>query len=465
MSENSKTRLGTERIGKLLFELSVPAITAQIINVLYNIVDRAYIGHIPEVGTQALTGVGVTMPVVMAISAFAALAAMGSAPRAGIMMGKKDYDAAEKIMGGSLFTLIVLAAALTASILLFGENILMMFGASAQTITYALDYINVYALGTIFVQLTLGLNAFISIQGFAKTSMLTVMIGAALNIALDPVFIFVLGMGVKGAAFATILSQGVSCIWVLSFLSSKKSILHIKRKNLRFNRKIMFPCIALGMSPFIMQFTESILFVCFNSSLQKYGGDLAVGAMTILSSAMQFSMLPLQGLTQVAQPVISYNYGAGKRERVRKAFRILLMCCCVYSVSFWCICMFAPQALVMIFADSQELIEFTTWAIRIYMAVSCILGIQVACQQTFVAIGNAKTSMFLALLRKVFLLIPLIYLLPHLLQDQVMAVFLAEPVADTIAVTATAVLFFFQYRKLKDQSADQRPEAPQGSTS
>lgn len=465
MSENSKTRLGTERIGKLLFELSVPAITAQIINVLYNIVDRAYIGHIPEVGTQALTGVGVTMPVVMAISAFAALAAMGSAPRAGIMMGKKDYDAAEKIMGGSLFTLIVLAAALTASILLFGENILMMFGASAQTITYALDYINVYALGTIFVQLTLGLNAFISIQGFAKTSMLTVMIGAALNIALDPVFIFVLGMGVKGAAFATILSQGVSCIWVLSFLSSKKSILHIERKNLRFNRKIMFPCIALGMSPFIMQFTESILFVCFNSSLQKYGGDLAVGAMTILSSAMQFSMLPLQGLTQGAQPVISYNYGAGKRERVRKAFRILLMCCCVYSVSFWCICMFAPQALVMIFADSQELIEFTTWAIRIYMAVSCILGIQVACQQTFVAIGNAKTSMFLALLRKVFLLIPLIYLLPHLLQDQVMAVFLAEPVADTIAVTATAVLFFFQYRKLKDQSADQRPEAPQGSTS
>ena len=465
MSENSKTRLGTERIGKLLFELSVPAITAQIINVLYNIVDRAYIGHIPEVGTQALTGVGVTMPVVMAISAFAALAAMGSAPRAGIMMGKKDYDAAEKIMGGSLFTLIVLAAALTASILLFGENILMMFGASAQTITYALDYINVYALGTIFVQLTLGLNAFISIQGFAKTSMLTVMIGAALNIALDPVFIFVLGMGVKGAAFATILSQGVSCIWVLSFLSSKKSILHIERTNLRFNRKIMFPCIALGMSPFIMQFTESILFVCFNSSLQKYGGDLAVGAMTILSSAMQFSMLPLQGLTQGAQPVISYNYGAGKRERVRKAFRILLMCCCVYSVSFWCICMFAPQALVMIFADSQELIEFTTWAIRIYMAVSCILGIQVACQQTFVAIGNAKTSMFLALLRKVFLLIPLIYLLPHLLQDQVMAVFLAEPVADTIAVTATAVLFFFQYRKLKDQSADQRPEAPQGSTS
>lgn len=465
MSENSKTRLGTERIGKLLFELSVPAITAQIINVLYNIVDRAYIGHIPEVGTQALTGVGVTMPVVMAISAFAALAAMGSAPRAGIMMGKKDYDAAEKIMGGSLFTLIVLAAALTASILLFGESILMMFGASAQTITYALDYINVYALGTIFVQLTLGLNAFISIQGFAKTSMLTVMIGAALNIVLDPVFIFVLGMGVKGAAFATILSQGVSCIWVLSFLSSKKSILHIKRKNLRFNRKIMFPCIALGMSPFIMQFTESILFVCFNSSLQKYGGDLAVGAMTILSSAMQFSMLPLQGLTQGAQPVISYNYGAGKRERVRKAFRILLMCCCVYSVSFWCICMFAPQALVLIFADSQELIEFTTWAIRIYMAVSCILGIQVACQQTFVAIGNAKTSMFLALLRKVFLLIPLIYLLPHLLQDQVMAVFLAEPVADTIAVTATAVLFFFQYRKLKDQSADQRPEAPQGSTS
>ena len=447
MNENSKTRLGTERIGKLLFELSVPAITAQIINVLYNIVDSAYIGHIPEVGTQALTGVGVTMPVVMAVSAFAALAAMGSAPRAGIMMGKKDYETAEKIMGGSLFTLVVLAVILTMSILLFGKDILMVFGASENTISYALDYINVYALGTIFVQLTLGLNAFISIQGFAKTSMLTVMIGAALNIVLDPVFIFVLDMGVKGAALATILSQGVSCLWVIFFLNSSKSILRIRRKSIRFDRRIMFPCIALGMSPFIMQFTESILFVCFNSSLQRYGGDLAVGAMTILSSSMQFSMLPLQGLTQGAQPVISYNYGAGNKERVRRAFRILLLSCFAYSAVFWCVCMFVPQALILIFADSAELIDFTTWAIRIYMAVSCILGIQVACQQTFVAIGNAKTSMFLALLRKVFLLIPLIYLLPHIMADQVMAVFLAEPVADTIAVTTTAVLFFRQYRK------------------
>lgn len=448
MGKQMNADLGNGSIGKLLFQLSVPAIAAQIINVLYNMVDRAYIGHIPEIGTQALTGVGVTMPVIMCISAFAALVSMGSAPRAGIMLGKKDSESAEKILGNSFFSLIVVAILLTAAILLFGEPILMLFGASENTISYALDYINIYALGTIFVQITLGMNAFISTQGFAKTSMLTVAIGAIINIILDPILIFGFDLGVKGAALATILSQSVSCIWVIRFLTSKKTVLRIKKENVRFNPKIMLPCIALGLSPFIMQFTEAVIAVCFNSSLYKYGGDIAVGAMTILTSIMQFSMLPLQGLTQGSQPIISYNFGAGNYERIKKTFRCLVVACLSYSTLIWAISIFAPKVFIMIFANTPELVDYTIWAVRIYMAVSCIFGIQIACQQTFIAIGNAKISMFLALLRKVFLLIPLIFLLPLFLEDKVFAVFLAEPIADFFAVVTTATMFFFTYRKL-----------------
>lgn len=446
--KSKTTDLGTGSVGKLLFSLALPAIAAQIINVLYNMVDRAYIGHIPEIGAAALTGVGVTMPVLMAVSAFAALVGMGSAPRAGIMMGRKDDETAEKIVGNSLFSLIVVAVVLTAVILLFARPILMVFGASENTIGYALDYINIYAIGTIFVQITLGMNAFISTQGFAKTSMLTVTIGAIANIILDPILIFGFNMGVKGAALATILSQGISCVWVLYFLSSKKSKLRIKKENIRFDKRIMLPCLALGISPFIMQFTEAVIAVCFNSSLLKYGGDIAVGAMTILTSIMQFSMLPLQGLTQGAQPIMSYNYGAGNMERVKKTFRLLLVSCVIFSTTLWAICMFAPLIFIKIFASTQELISFTEWAVRIYMATSCIFGIQIACQQSFIAMGNAKSSLFLALLRKVFLLIPLVFVLPLLFENKVMAVFLAEPVADFIAVVTTAVMFSFTYRKL-----------------
>ena len=448
MKKQKNADLGNGKIGKLLFQLSVPAIAAQIINVLYNMVDRAYIGHIPEIGTQALTGVGVTMPVIMAISAFAALVAMGSAPRAGIMLGKKDSDTAEKILGNSLFSLFVVSIILTIVILLFARPILMIFGASNNTIQYALDYINIYALGTIFVQITLGMNAFISTQGFAKISMLTVIVGAIINIILDPIFIFGLNLGVKGAALATILSQGISCLWVLRFLTSKKTVLRIKKENICFQPKIMLPCLGLGLSPFIMQFTEAIIAICFNTSLFKYGGDLAVGAMTILTSIMQFSMLPLQGLTQGAQPIISYNFGAGKFDRIKKTFKLLIISCLAYSTLIWAICMFAPKIFILIFANKPELIDYSIWAVRIYMAVSCIFGIQIACQQTFIAIGNAKISMFLALLRKVFLLIPLIFILPTFIQDKVMAVFLAEPIADFIAVTTTATLFYITFKKL-----------------
>lgn len=448
MNKQLNADLGNGSIGKLLFQLSVPAIAAQIINVLYNMVDRAYIGHIPEIGSQALTGVGVTMPVIMAISAFAALVAMGSAPRAGIMLGKKDSNTAEKILGNSFFSLIIVAIILTITILLFGEPILMIFGASENTVGYALDYLNIYAIGTIFVQITLGMNAFISTQGFAKTSMLTVAIGAIINIILDPILIFGFDMGVKGAALATILSQGVSCFWVIRFLTSEKTVLRIKKENVQFNPKIMLPCIALGLAPFIMQFTEAVIAVCFNSNLSKYGGDTAVGAMTILTSIMQFSMLPLQGLTQGSQPIISYNFGAGNFGRIKKTFKLLVISCLSFSTLIWAISMFAPKLFIMIFANSPELIDYSIRAVRIYMAVSCIFGIQIACQQTFIAIGNAKISMFLALLRKVFLLIPLIFILPAFFEDKAFAVFLAEPIADFFAVVTTASMFIYTFKKL-----------------
>ncbi|MEG0590361.1 MAG: MATE family efflux transporter, partial [Lachnospiraceae bacterium] len=330
-----------------------------------------------------------------------------------------------------------------------GHPILMLFGASGNTISYAWDYMKIYSIGTIFVQFSLGLNAFINAQGYAKTGMFTVAIGAICNIILDPIFIFGFHMGVKGAALATIISQAISCIWVLKFLLSKKSSLRIRKENLKPNTRTILPCLALGLSPFIMQFTESVLSVSFNTSLLKYGGDIAVGAMTILTSLMQFCMLPLQGLTQGAQPIISFNYGAGNIDRVKKTFKLLLKACLLYSTMLWAIAMFLPRIFIAIFTNSAALADYTTWSIRIYMAASLLFGIQIACQQTFIALGNAKTSVFLALLRKVILLIPLIFILPFFFSNQVMAVFLAEPIADTIAVTVTAILFTKNYRKLK----------------
>lgn len=445
--KNQEVNLGNDSVGKLLFELALPAITAQIINVLYNMVDRMYIGHIPDVGRNALTGVGITMPVIMAVSAFAALVSMGGAPRASIMMGRGDEEQAERIMGNCTSFLVVIALVLTAVFQIFGEQILWRFGASGDTIQYAWDYMKIYSMGTIFVQTALGLNAFITAQGYAKISMYTVMIGAVCNIILDPIFIFGLDMGVRGAALATIISQAVSSIWVVRFLTSKNSTLRIRKKNLSISAKILLPCLGLGVSPFIMQLTESILNICFNTSLRLYGGDIAVGAMAILSSVMQFSMLPLQGLTQGAQPIISYNYGAANGDRVKKTFKILLASAMMYSTLLWAVSMFIPQVFVSMFTNDEALTQYTVWAIRIYMATSLIFGAQLACQQTFIAIGNAKVSVFLALLRKVILLIPMIYIFPRFMQDQARAVFLAEPVADFIAVSVTVTMFSIVFRR------------------
>lgn len=448
-TQGKGTDLAEGKVGSLLFRLALPAILAQIINVMYNMVDRMYIGHIPEVGPDALTGVGVTMPLIMAVSAFAALVSMGGAPRASIMMGKQDRDAAERILGNCTAMLVITAVTLTLLILLTGRPILLLFGASENTIGYAWSYMRIYAVGTLFVQLSLGLNAFINAQGFAKTGMFTVAIGAVCNIILDPVFIFAFGMGVRGAALATILSQAVSSVWVVRFLISEKSMLRIRRKNLKLSAEVILPCVGLGVSPFIMQFTESVLSICFNTSLLKYGGDTAVGSMTIMASVMQFSMLPLQGLTQGAQPIISFNYGAGNIGRVKQAFRLLLGSALTYSTLLWALAMFVPQIFIAIFTADTALAQYTAWAIRIYMAASLLFGIQLSCQQTFIALGNAVTSVFLALLRKVILLIPLIFIFPLFLSDKVFAVFLAEPVADSIAVSVTAGLFIRQYRKLK----------------
>lgn len=451
---NQSANIGQGSVGKLLFKLALPAIVAQIINVLYNMVDRMYIGHIEGIGDVALTGVGVTMPIIMAVSAFAALVSMGSAPRASIMMGRKKNDEAENILGNSFVLLIVIAIITTALILIFGWDLLLFFGASENTVQYGWSYLQIYACGTIFVQLTLGLNAFISAQGFSTEAMKTILIGAILNIILDPIFMFPLNMGVQGAALATILSQAVSCVWVILFLCGKKTSLKLKKKYMTLRPSVFLPCIALGLSPFIMQFTESVITVCFNTSLLKYGGDIAVGAMTILSSVMQFSMLPLQGMTQGSQPIVSYNYGAGNLDRVKKTFTYLLVSCMIYSTTLWAISVFTPQLFVSIFTDKPELAAYTQHALQIYMSTSCLFGAQIACQQTFIALGNAKTSVFLAVLRKIILLIPLIYILPNFFADQAIAVFMAEPVADFLAVCTTVTLFTIYFKHLLTQKAN-----------
>lgn len=410
--DNNKDFLGTQPIGRLLLKLALPTVAAQLINMLYNIVDRMYIGHIKDVGALALTGVGVCMPLIMIISAFAALVGNGGAPRASIYMGKKDTDTAQKILGNCFSLQIILSIILTIILLIGNKTFLLAFGASENTISYAVNYMNIYAIGTIFVQLTLGMNAFITAQGFAKTGMLSVLIGAVANIVLDPVFIFGMNMGVRGAALATIISQTLSCIWVLSFLFGKKTFLKIKPENLRLHAKIILPCVALGSSLFIMQASESIISVCFNSSLLKYGGDIAVGAMTILTSVMQFAMLPLQGLGQGAQPIMSYNYGAKNNDRVRKTFRLLLKVSFGYSIVLWAIVMLLPQMFAMMFTSDNALLSFTSQALRIYMASMFMFGIQIACQMAFNALGKAKDSIIVAVMRKFILLIPLIYIMP-----------------------------------------------------
>ena len=458
------TFLGTEKTGKLLFKLAVPAVTAQLVNLLYNLVDRIYIGHIAEIGTEALTGVGVCLPIIMLISAFAYLVGSGGAPRASIFMGSGANDTAEKILGNCFTLLLGVSVVLTVVFYVWNEPLLMAFGASEKTVGYGVEYMAIYALGTIFVLMALGLNVFITAQGFTVVSMLSVVIGAVLNIALDPLFIFAFGMNVEGAALATIISQAVSCAFVVAFLSGRHSLLRLRWKNFLPRVKIFLPCLLLGLSPFIMQATESVITVCFNSSLQAAKGDIAVGAMTILSSIMMFCMMPLQGITQGAQPIVSYNFGAKNTERVKQTFKYTFIACCAYTVLLWAVVQIFPKTVAMAFSSDAELIAYTARALRIYMAVSCVFGAQIACQQTFVAIGKAGISFFLAVLRKILLLLPLIYIMPAVFAgDPATAIYAAEPVADFLAVATTVtcftVLFGRAMKKLDKERAEEQAAA------
>lgn len=444
---NNKEFLGTAPVGGLLFKLALPTVTAQLINMLYNIVDRIFIGHIEEIGDLALTGVGVCMPIIMIVSAFAALVSSGGAPRASIAMGEKNTESAEKILGNCFSLQIVISVILTAVLLIFNRPLLLAFGASENTIEYACDYMNIYALGTIFVQLTLGMNAFVTAQGYSKIAMLSVVIGAATNIALDPLLIYVFGMGVKGAALATVISQSLSTAWVLFFLFSKKAMIRLKAGNMKISAKIILPCLGLGLATFMMQASESVISVCFNSSLLDYGGDIAVGAMTILSSVMQFAMLPMNGIAQGAQPILSYNFGAKNAARVKKTYRLLLISCLTYSVLLWSVIMIFPRLFPSIFTPDAALIDFTAGVIRIYFGGLIIFGAQIACQMTFVSLGKALSSVTVAVVRKFVLLLPLIYIVPQFMTDKTLGVYTAEPIADVIAVTFTVILFIFQFKK------------------
>jgi len=447
LNKSNLNPLANEPVKRLFFKLALPAVIAQIINLLYNLIDRIFIGHIEEVGDVALMGVGITFPIIIIISAVSCLCGMGGAPKAAIKMGENDYKGANKILGNCITLTLIFSILLTVLLQIFKEPLLYAFAASDNTFQYAYDYITIYAYGTTFVMISLGLNSFITTQGFSKISMMNVAIGAILNIILDPIFIFGFNLGVKGAAIATIISQFVSSLLVIRFLLSKKSKLKVTLNDLKLDIKVVLSIVALGLSPFIMQSTESIISVCFNTSLYKYGGDIAVGTMTILTSLMQFAMLPLQGFAQGAQPIISYNYGARNSKRIKEAFKLMFIISVSFSFVFWLASMLFPSALISIFTTKQELIIFASRALRIYMAVILIFGVQIACQQTFVSLGNAPVSLFLAIFRKIILLIPLIYIVPLFMDNKCDAIFLAEPIADFLAVSTTAVMFYFIFRK------------------
>lgn len=446
-----KQDMGTGSIKRLMVQMAVPALVGQVINLLYNIVDRIYIGHIPEIGGTALTGVGLFTPILMLITAFAMLAGAGGAPRAAIAMGQGDKDRAEKIVGNCFTMLMVMAVVLTAVFYVTAPALLRLFGASDATLPYAVEYGRIYILGSVFVLTVMGMNTFITTQGFAKISMLTTVIGAVINIVLDPIFIFLFKMGVSGAALATVLSQAVSAVWILRFLTGSGTILRLKKENLKLEAPVILPCLGLGVSSFVMVSTESILSVCFTSSLARFGGDVAVGAMTVLTSINQLITMPLTGICQGGQPLISYNYGARKYERVKEAFFCQFGTCVAYTTAFWGLLMAQSHVFAGIFTNDAALVDYTAWAMKIFLACGFSVGFQISCQQAFMALGQAKISLVMALLRKVFLLIPMIFVLPVFFEQKTFAVFLAEPVSDLIAAAVTTFLFFrFFTRMLKE---------------
>ena len=457
-NENVKRDMGTGSVKKLMVQMAVPALVGQVVNLLYNIVDRIYIGHIPEIGGAALTGVGLFTPILMLITAFAMLCGAGGAPRAAIAMGQGDKDKAEKILGNCFALLLMLAVVLTVVFWFACPALLRMFGASDATLPYAVTYGRIYVVGSVFVLIVMGMNTFITTQGFASISMLTTVIGAVINIVLDPILIFGLKMGVAGAATATVLSQAVSAVWILRFLTGKKTILKLKKENLKLRKPIILPCLGLGISTFVMLSTESILSVSFTSSLARFGGDVAVGAMTVLTSINQLITMPLSGICQGGQPLISFNYGAKKYDRVKEAFFCQFGVCVAYTTVFWLALMAFPNVFAGIFTSDVALVDYTAWALKIFLACGFSVGFQISCQQAFMALGQAKISLIMALLRKVFLLIPLIFVLPLFFapENKAFAVFLAEPISDVVAAAVTTFMFFrFFIRMLREGKQQQ----------
>ena len=421
---------------------------AQVVNLLYNIVDRIYIGHMADVGAAALTGVGLFAPILMLINAFATLAGAGGAPKAAISMGAKDNKTAEKILGNCFSVLMIFALVLTAVFYAAAPTLLRLFGASDVTLPYAVQYARIYILGTVFVLIVMGMNPFITTQGFAKISMMTTLIGAVINIVLDPIFIFALNLGVRGAALATVLSQTVGAVWILRFLTGQKTVLHLTKEGMKLEGKIILPCLALGASTFVMLSTESLLSISFTSSLSRYGGDLAVGAMTIMTSVYQLVMMPMTGVCQGAQPIISFNFGAGNQTRVKQAFRGALAVCLTYAVLFWSAIMIVPEFFAGVFTRDAALAEYTAWAMRIYLAGVFAFGAQSVCQHTFMSLGQAKTSLLIACQRKIIMLIPLIFILPLFMENKVFAVFLAEPVSDIVSAVVAMTCMLLQIDKI-----------------
>ena len=452
-------RLGTAPLVPLIFSLALPTALAQLVNMLYNIVDRIYVGHIPGSGSLALAGLGVTYPIIVLITAFSNLIGMGGAPRASVAMGRGDYKTAEKILGNCITLLIVLSVVLSVVFTIYGEPVLRAFGASENTLPYAMAYLRIYLMGTIFVQFTLGMTPFITNQGFAKTSMATTCIGAVCNIILDPVFIYGFNMGVEGAAIATILSQAVSAVWVLIFFTGKRSVLRIRRENLLPDRAILALVLSLGVSPFLMTATECLIQLVFNTGAATYGGDSAVAIMSILFSVAQIANLPVQGFCQGAQPVVGYNFGARKLDRVRQAFKIMLAVSMGVTTVVVGAVELAPQLFLGLFSSDAALIAMGTAPVRIYMLGFFFMGAQLACQQTFLGLGEAKISMFIALLRKVILLLPLALIIPRafgaLGLNQLVGLYVAEPVSDLISASTCTILFFaIEWKKLNPKAAN-----------
>lgn len=457
LAQLSDERFAKEKMLKLMLSLALPAIAAQVVNALYNLVDRMFIGRIPEIGSTALTGVGLAFPIIMLISAFAALIGYGGAPLFSIKMGEGKKEEAQQMAGSCLVMLLGVGILLTALLFIFKTPLLTLFGASEQTLPYADKYLSIYLVGTVCVQTALGMNQFLSAQGMAKTAMLTVFMGAGMNIVLDYLFISQMGMGVEGAAIATVISQTVSAIWVLCVLFSKKTSVRIEKKHLRFRLDIAKHVLPLGLSPFIMQSTESLLQIAFNKSLSHYGGDTYVGAVVIMTSIMQFMTMPLMGFAQGAQPIIGYNYGARKFDRVRSAIRYCTFFCVTFSLIFWAVACFSPRTLAAIF-DAPELIDLTCQMMPMFFAGMCVFGFQMSFQQIFIALGQAKASIFIASLRKLILLIPLILVLPHIIEPATTGVFMAEPIADIIAALTCCGLFAYKYRKMLVEPAQEKSD-------